>query len=429
MSYFNHTFRQVHVGTKATTANSNQTKGFITTAGIPTSSLAIKTGVAATDYGPGSWGLFNAKTYLSVSSTTVDDNACSLILASASLMSKDKLNPVMGGYKESVKSKEINPKYVKSFIRVDSCTPTQQVVHVGTTKYTKTLSPSNSGCSFSFVCGETYTLRIDVQGSPALRYLNHNGYRLFQADGGCCAADNPAAVIDGTLIMIQWANQLIADPLYKDFIYPIVYSEAGVALYPPGTEGQYTWDNYVSPGHTNGKYAGLRLLGAYVDTKFGNCSFQVTDFYEKEPIRMIVSMTDFNGDPCAFTGICAVTECNGLMGNGFGETAVRDLILSQAYMQNSFPTDIRMREIEQGNDILNALDRDALYSRYIITHVVPRYGNPSGLFDQDAYTVEIITDGTNSAFEATMAAWLSAVGDGCATLETISCTPCTPMTP
>jgi len=429
MSYFNHSFRQVHVGTKATTANANQVKGFITVADIPTLSLAINTGVAASDYGPGSWGLFNATTYKSVSNATIAANSCPLILASASLMSKDKLNPVMGGYQESIKSKTINPKYVKSFTRVDVCEFSQQVVHVGATKYTKTLSPSQSACSFDFVCGETYTLRIDVQNSPALRFLNHNAYRLFQADGGCCAASNPGATVDGTLIMIQWANLIIADPLYKDFIYPIVYSEAGVALYPPGTAGKYTWDNYVSPGHVASHYAGLRLLGAYVDTKFGNCSFQVTDFYEKQPIRIIVSMTDFNGDPCAFTGICAVTECGGITGNGYGETAVRDLILSQSYNQNHFPTDIRMREIEQGSDILNALDRNTMYVRYIIEHTVPRYGNPSGIFDNDTYTVEIIVSSSNASFETMMATWLSAQGDGCAVLETISCTGCTPLAP
>jgi hypothetical protein len=143
---------------------------------------------------------------------------------------------------------------------------------------------------------------------------------------------------------------------------------------------------------------------------------------------MFVSMTDFTGAPCTFTGICSVVECPGIQGNGFGDTAVRDLILSQSYNQNHFSTDIRMREIEQGNEILDALDRDTLYTRYLLTHVVPRPQNPSGVFDTDVYTLEIICNGTNASLETFMSTWLSNAGSN-VTLETVSCSQCSPLTP
>ena len=38
-----------------------------------------------------------------------------------------------------------------------------------------------------FICGETYSLRIDVKGSPALRFLDHNAYLTVSAYTGCCA--------------------------------------------------------------------------------------------------------------------------------------------------------------------------------------------------------------------------------------------------
>jgi len=33
-------------------------------------------------------------------------------------------------------------------------------------------------CCKEFLCGETYTLRVDIKGSPALRYLNHNAQEM-----------------------------------------------------------------------------------------------------------------------------------------------------------------------------------------------------------------------------------------------------------
>lgn len=430
MASFNESFHMVFLGTKATTANANQVKGFIINAGIPTSSLKTNTGVAATDYGIGSWGLFDSN-YNSVSAASIAGSCCSLMLASASVMTNDKIGPFAGGYKESVKSKWINPKTINSFVRVDPCTPRQQVVHVGSTKYTKTLSPSNGACNFEFVCNETYNLQIILKGSPALRFLNHDIIRLIEFNSGCCPSDEPLSVVDGTLAMIAWANAIIADPLLQNYISPIVYSEAGVALYAPGTVGFPTWDNYVSPGHVPGTYAGLRLLGAYVDTVFGNCSFETLDFFEKEPVQIFASMVDFNGDPCAFTGICVVTECSSLMGNGFGETAVRDLIMSERYRQNKFASasQERIREIEQGTDILNSITRSSLYTRYIIQHNIPRNNNPNGLQDRDQYTLEIICNGANANFEATMTAWLASCGGSCQSLQVVSCGTCTPLTP
>jgi hypothetical protein len=109
---------------------------------------------------------------------------------------------------------------------------------------------------------------------------------------------------------------------------------------------------------------------------------------------------------------------------GFGEQVVRDLILAESYLQNFFHTDIRIREITQGDQILNSVSRNALYTRYYILHSVPRYNNPTGTFDNDQYMLEVISTGTNAAFELTMGTWLSSCGDGCVALERESCVHC-----
>ena len=266
-----------------------------------------------------------------------------------------------------------------------------------------------------------------------MRFLNHQSYHTVDAYTGCCSTPTPT-LVDSTLVMISWATELVNSDYTKYLILPVVFDETGLAWYAPDTTvDPYTgaaitsaqwWTAYVSPGHTVGACAGLRLFGAYVETKFGDCSFQVTDFFEKEIVSIFASMVDYNGDPCTFEGICVYNDCKGLQGMGFGEQVLRDLILSESYLQNYFSSDIRIREITQGSDILAAVNRNALYTRYYLLHSVPRFNNPTGVFDNDQYLLEVITNTSNASFEADVAAWLSACGNGCSVLKTYDCTPC-----
>jgi hypothetical protein len=297
-----------------------------------------------------------------------------------------------------------------------------------------------ANCCKEFLCGETYNLRLDVKGSPALRFLNHNAYLTVSAYTGCCSDNdnNPSNAIvplpvDSTKVMILWAQQIIDSPLISPFISPVVIAEDGTVYYAPnsldvfGQPNTNTWDRYVSTGHIDGACAGLILYGAYVDTRFGDCTFQVSDFYEKEPVRLYASETDLNGDPCTFDGICVVTECEPTQGNGFGETVLRDLILSEKYRQNFFSSDFRIREITQGNQIVNVIDRTALYAKYYLLHNVPRFNNPSSTFDNDQYMLEFIVNGDNISFEDTINEWLEGCSNEC-TFETYGCeTDCFPV--
>lgn len=535
MAYFNHAFTKMFVGTQVTgggagqNPNTNLHNGFVIVAGIQTVQLANIVGSANSIYGPGSYGFFDPTTHLSQTTSTIT-GCCPLILASASLLSKDKIGPFHGGYQESNKSKMINPKYIQQVYKVTPCTPQQAVVSIGTTPGTNgttvvtvnTLTTGSetyvngtytnvalnggaghgalatvtvagnavtvvtvtnggtgylvsdvltiesqpiptlgaitilvagthttvdvatlttaTGCCPLFLCGETYYLRIDIKGSPALRFLNHNAYQNVAAYTGCCSGPVPTAV-DPSTVFITWAEAIILNPYITPFIMPVVFDYTGVAWYAPGTtvtlDGTSTpvtpaqwWTNYPASTQalawttsTSPSCAGMRLYGAYVDTKFGNCSFQITDFFEKEPIKVLVSEVDLTGDPCTFAGICVIQECIGVQGMGFGEQVVRDLILAESYLQNFFHTDIRIREITQGDQILNSINRNFLYTRYFILHSVPRFNNPTGVFDNDRYMLEIISTGTNSALETFLSTWLAACVN-CVSLVTDSCTQC-----
>ena len=435
MAYFNHAFQKAFVGTQGFTDLSNGQLG------TPGNILTT-----------GDFAFVDPKTWDLVNVNTAPDGCCPLILASGSLYLKDKIGS-HGGYLESNKSKVINPKYINRFYRVDPNQPQQNVINIGFTPFN---AAQGGTCEREFLCDETYSLRIDVKGSPALRFLNHNAYLTVEAYTGCCPAGTIAPVpVDGTLVMIQWANAIVgytepgsigfpptivnsAKTVISPFVLPVVTAEDNSIWYAPGTDltglvapAGYsiggTWDNYVSPGHTPGEYAGITLYGAYVGTSFEDCTFQTSDFFEKEPVKLYASLVDYSGAPCEFEGLCVVTECTGLQAMGLGESVARDVILSERYRQNFFHTDLRIREITQGNEILNTINRKAFYTRYYLQHSVPRFNNPTSTFDNEQYLLEIVTNGVDNTFENFVNNWTSNCGQ-CVELEVIDAvTACTPL--
>jgi len=443
MAYFNHAFSKMFLGTGETISSPFETSGgFITTSNVTTAQLS--------ELPVGYFGFFDAKSYKSVTSGQLD-GCCPLILASSSVLSKDKIGPFHGGYRETNKSKVINPKFIQKIYRVEACAPQQAIVSVGNTPQTKYATlvadkfqggTTDSTCCFEFLCGETYYLRIDVKGSPALRALNHNAYQTVSAYTGCCS-DQVAPIVpnlvNSTLVMIEWAKAIVINNYLKDFVLPVVFDEAGTAWYAPGTtvdpmsgapvNSSQWWTAYdTTIPHESGQCAGLRLFGAFVETKFNTCTFQVTDFFEKEPIKIYASMVDYTGDPCTFEGICVYNDCLGLQGMGFGEQVLRDLIKAESYLQNFFHSDFRVRDITQGYDISSAISRESRYDRYYILHSVPRYNNPTGVFDNDRYLLEIITpEGGNASLNSFLNSWLEACIQCEAPLETVSCEPCTAL--
>jgi hypothetical protein len=287
---------------------------------------------------------------------------------------------------------------------------------------------TDADCCKEFLCGETYYLRLDVKGSPALRFLNHNAYATVDAYTGCCAPDAIApTAVDSTEVMIKWANAIVNNPIIAPFIQPVVQAENGQLLYAPGTSaaflaanGATTWDLYPATAHVDGRCAGLILNGAYVDTRFGDCTFQVSDFYEKEPVKLYASEVDYTGEPCLFQTLCVVTQCDGLQVQGLGETVLRELVLSESYRQNFLATDFRIREITQGNQIIGAIDRGALYYRYVLIHNVPRFNNPTGVFDNDQYALTIFSTNPIPTFVSDVTAWLTGCDNAC-NVEAFTC--------
>lgn len=458
MSYFNHAFYKAFLGTS-----------FQSAAGISSATIGATTG---------KFGFVDPNTWLTVDQALPTTVKSPLVLVGGSLRNVDQIGPFAGGYTESVKSKTINPKYVTNFYRVDPCVPQQMQITVGSTYSTEPCNlNSGSDTNKVFACNSTYNLRVDIKGSPVLRFLTRNTYYTAAAYTGCCAdgVDGIGAAVNPLIVYVQWAYQLLNSPLIAPFIkVEVTYStSAGVWNELAGTDGTNSAANlaallaYINDPSTlptvdntlANNYAGLIITGAYVDTEFGTCTFYPNDsiIAKLEPVKVYASEVDLNGDPCAFGGVCVANQCAAQQGTGFGESAVRDLIMTEAYMQQPLYTglDLRIREIlkggANGTDATNAitLSADGVnpyfgYTRYYIQHSVPRLNNPSGTFDSEQYMLEIITNGKNETFEDFVITWLENAGNydynpsGLATDATgalkdtpyVACyTACTPISP
>ena len=143
----------------------------------------------------------------------------------------------------------------------------------------------------------------------------------------------------------------------------------------------------------------MLLVGAYVDTVFGNCSFDTRDHFNAEPVEIIVSQLDETGNPCNDCGVASHTP--GSMQQTQGEQVIRDLIMSERYRQSPYnqgnASSARIREIEMSDELLAAVDRSATYRAYYIKHSVPRFNNPTGVFDNDQYVYKIYVKCSDAA--------------------------------
>lgn len=442
MAYFPHAFQKMLVGTA----------GFNSTAGATTTLTA------------GQIGVINAATnqIQNLAGTPTYAETPLVYLAQGSFHSTDKIGPFHGGYQETVKSKGINPKYVSAFYVTEPAAPVQEVVGVSVLDCNK------------IACDTTYRLRLDVKGSPALRFLTHNLYQTLDAKTPCC--DDSNNNVDPVGVLLQWKDQINESPIMKQFVQAKVFNflvggfadaasnasttltidntsgaggsapagltpgqlitgtgipqntfitavsggtltlskaatvaaDAALKVYAEAVTGTYVAETGASNPDTND--AILVLTGAYVDTTFGNCSFSPMDHYELEPIQIYASVTDTEGNPCETSCFSVAELQTAYQGKGFGETLIRELILSKRYAQEPFQTDPRMREVLD-DTTLSDLSRTTRYYAYHILHSVPRKSNPTGMMDADQYLVKVVVSARSTSFETWMNTLLTSAGN------------------
>ena len=390
MAYFNHAFNKTFIADST-----------VATAGTATSALTA-----------GQVALVDDSTWASVALPGAPVAGALGYIVQGSFYSKDTIgnNPGHGGYKESVKSKGINPRYITRLWQANCLTASQA---------TASLSLA-ADCA---PCGKTQFMRIDVKGSPALRFLNHNAYAIADSANICCI--DGQEYIDPVLVLATMAQMALADPLIKPFVAEasgggIVATVAGVATtytIAQALDGTYVPSTDPVAAQVS---AAANFVGAYVDTVFGNCSFDTRDHYNAEPVEIIVSELDETGEVCNDCGVASRTP--GSMQQTQGEEVVRDLIMSERYRQSPYnqgnADSARLREIEMSDELLSAVDRTATYKAYYIQHSVPRFNNPSGVFDNDQYVYKIYVKCSDAAAQLeveklmdALSAWATAKGN------------------
>lgn len=379
MAYFNHAFFKSFVVASVDTAGGTKTK----------------------DLAPGQLALVNGSNWTSVAVLPVPSMA---YLVQGSYHTKDNIgnNPGHGGYKESVKSKGINPKFITRIWESDCCSasPATVCIEVG-----PTCAP----------CGSNLFIRLDVKGAPALRFLNHNAYAIGDSSGSAALGNVPGICcvegqdyLDPAVALAKAADMLLQDPIIAPFVKEKtgggITVQSGVLAPVTYTIAQVLDGTYVPSLDPVADDISAKVCfeGAYVDTKFGDCSFDTRDYYGKEPVQLIGSVLNETGDPCNDCGV--VTTTPGTMQQTSGETVLREILMTENYMQSPYnqgnPDSARIREIEGSTDILNAVDRNALYKGYYVQHSIPRLNNPTGVFDNDQYVYQIFVKCSDLATQA-----------------------------
>lgn len=284
----------------------------------------------------GQIGVVNAKTHKLIdidgnpsASTQFGGGLNMIYLAQGSFFQSDKLGSSLhGGYQETVKSKGINPKYVSAFYLTKSANPVNHILMV----------KPGTNCT-SIACDTTYRLRVDVKGSPALRFLTHNLYQTVDAYSGCC--DSLDSNIDPMVLLLQWKERINESLILNQFVQAKVWNKtvatgttSANATNTTTTTATFALDSYTSVA--TGQYVtGTNIpVGSKVTTVNANTSITIT-FPE---LVAAPAVADFNDIPnlIFYTEVTtAFSEYSAATGSA-ADTNDCFLTLTASYMATEF---------------------------------------------------------------------------------------------
>lgn len=387
MSYFNHAYKKTFLGQGAAWAP------------ITTATNALTAGQLA---------LVDACTYQAVNPGAAIPAGTDLMVVQGNYNTTDTLgnNPLHGGYNESIKSKIIKPQYITKMWR--SCCNDAKCPTI-----TLTVPNDCYDCdpSSALAAGKDGTghpqIRIDIKGTEVMRALNRNAY--FVADmSGCCPE---GGFYTGADVVAAWKTAIERDATgFSDLITVATATNTITITLCPS------------------------------ETVFDCCSFDSRDAYSHETLDLGVSLYKDEGNPCADSCVTYGTTTDGSTvgvaaptafpnttvwiqrtpAETLGEQVLREIILDGRYRQDGGwnqgnKDSSRFREIEGGAALCaefpvttdaTGKGRRATYSYFYIQHTVPRYNNPTGVFDNDQYVVAVaVPCGNAELLAATVTLW------------------------
>lgn len=326
------------------------------------------------------------------------------IIASGSWHTVDAISPLWGGLLEPDYTKIIDWKRVTAFYYSLGTAAQNQVVAFGWNM------TSGSTVGPVFNCGTTYNFQLEVSGNPALNFLNHQMYKTFAAFSGCCGngctSGCTTTYVDAASVMLQWKDGMNQDPYWPSFVNPQVYiqTSAGTAVEVFSaldvSAGRAVTAYVPNTSTPNSVVASLKISVAYVETRFGKCTFDPTDKFEIEPLTIQGSLFTQDANPCAinttidtsvptmFTELTAASQTRGL-----GQQIARNLILWGNYKQENFSNNgtvdgLRFREIED-DWILPNTSISGIYDTLYLRWNIYRSYNSQSTTDNDEYALTI----------------------------------------
>lgn len=136
----------------------------------------------------------------------------------------------------------------------------------------------------------------------------------------------------------------------------------------------FSWEECpcaTDPAEDPAVLCGVRVTGAFVDTRFGDCSFEPTDYFSARPLRISISQVDESGNPCS-TGTKVTKIQNGQVATQSGEWLRRQYLKSaslEAY--NIWNNDPRIREVFD-QQVLSFIDKNKSYVVYYVVYTMNR---------------------------------------------------------
>jgi hypothetical protein len=306
-----------------------------------------------------------------------------------------------GGYAESVKSEVIDARHVHRYWRTKGRDVKQHKIRLGWNGTDDDTNPK-------FYCGLSYHLRIDLKGSPVLRLVDHNFHQIFDVRTGCCAGTTSDPV-DPVAVMLQFAKQINEGVISSTFLVAVV-------LNGDGTVDPDTYVPLTDPYDIEFSFAALQLTVTYFDKQFNYFTMDPRDQYELEPLEITsAQLIDDSGFPCSgFKQLVRTDVVRPRARDGWGHTVLREVILTNEYMQDPFPWDTRKKDIVNFASLAaGTLVPFYFYDSYYILHSTPRKYNPSGVYDNDQYLLRICVMQASEVIpdlEAWLAAYLGSVG-------------------
>lgn len=234
----------------------------------------------------------------------------------------------------------------------------------------------------------------------------------YAADTGVVSG-SVVVLTSGTCADTYQLAQYAVAPVTDDCLSP------APATYGPVQSFQgHGWDVcpcLTSPGDTlpgSPVYAGVRVTGAYIDTRFDNCSFQPTDYFSQRPLRIRLSQVDQFGNPC--DNFAPVTQMQfGTVATQTGEWLIRQYLKAnslEAY--NIWSSDPRTRQVFD-QQVLSFIDRTQLYKVYYVVYNQDRFkANFTSQYPNDKFETIIafpLTTDTTT-FESVFGGYFSQVG-------------------